>query len=790
MKKLLILITLTFSISVFSQSSSNISLVGSLNYPGTEGNDIWGYVDSTGTEYALVGMQNGFSVVNLSDPSNPTELFFIPGVQSTWRDIKVWGNYAFVTADEGTNGLLIVDLTDLTGNTYLYTTIDNNNEFICSRAHNIFIDEQGKAYLFGGDVGGNSQDSAGVIILDVTNVSIDNNIVLPTILGLFEDFYLHDGMVRGDTLWGAAVYEGNFYALDVSNPYNPKIFNEGQAFHQTPNIFTHNCWISDNGNYLFTTDEKSGAYIASYDVSNLSNIQELDRIQSSPELGTVVPHNTHVYGDFLVTSYYRDGIVIHDISNPNNMVEVGHYDAYSGGGDGMDGSWGAYPYLPSGLILSSEINSGPSGEGMLLVLDPEYERAAFLKGNVKDSLSGDYISNATIRILTYNIVTSTTNLSGNYLIGIENGNTYNVEFSKEGYFTDTIEITLFNGQTITKNISLLPKESFEKNGKIIDNLGNGIPNCQLLITNNFFRDTLVTNEYGEFTVDTIYQSDYEFYFGKWGYVTSCEILTILNNSNELQLSLNDGYYDDFTFKFDWEITSNASSGIWEIDNPNPTIENNQIFNPSDDIETDCYTNALITGNAIGGGATADDVDDGYTIIKSPIFDLTNYSNPYIRYYEWFANGAGWSESNDSLNVYLSNGQTKVLVSSTIGVLNNEWMEKNIRVLNFIKPTDEMSIIFKVSDYSPYNHLVEAGIDGFEVYENNSTDIHNNFIKNYIYPNPSKNVIYTNLSGKKDIYDLSGKHVMSSLSNDINIYLLNPGVYILVNNNVHYKFVKY
>ena len=87
----------------------------------------------------------------------------------------------------------------------------------------------------------------------------------------------------------------------------------------------------------------------------------------------------------------------------------------------------------------------------------------------------------------------------------------------------------------------------------------------------------------------------------------------------MQLSLNDGYYDDFTFKFDWEITSNASSGIWEIDNPNPTIENNQIFNPSDDIKTDCYTNALVTGNAIGGGATADDVDDGYTIIKSPIF---------------------------------------------------------------------------------------------------------------------------------------------------------------------------
>ena len=67
-------------------------------------------------------------------------------------------------------------------------------------------------------------------------------------------------MVRGDTLWGAAVYEGYFFALDISNPYNPKIFNDSLAFHQTPNIFTHNCWISDDGNYLFTTDEKSGAY--------------------------------------------------------------------------------------------------------------------------------------------------------------------------------------------------------------------------------------------------------------------------------------------------------------------------------------------------------------------------------------------------------------------------------------------------------------------------------------------------------------------------------------------------
>ncbi len=791
MKKLFILITLTFSISVFSQSSNNISLVGSLDYPGTEGNDVWGYVDSTGTEYALVGMQNGFSVVNLSVPSNPTESFFIPGVQSTWRDIKVWGNYAYVTCDEGSDGLLIVDLKDMTGSTYLYTNNDNSGNFMFSKAHNIYIDEFGKAYVFGGNVGGNSQDNAGALILNVTDVSLEQgNIVLPEILGLFDNFYLHDGMARGDTLWGSAVYEGYFFAIDVSNPSDPVIFNDSLAFHQTPNAFTHNCWISDDGNTLFTTDEQSGAYIAAYDVSDLSNIQEIDRIRSSPEIATVIPHNAHVHGDFLVTSYYRDGIVIHDISNPNNMVEVGHYDAFSGGGDGFDGSWGAYPYLPSGLVLSTEINSGTNGEGQLLVLEPEYERAAFLKGSVKDSLSGDPISNATIRILTYNIISSSTNLSGNYFMGIGNANTYDVEYSKDGYFTDTLEVTLINGEIIVQNIALLPKDSFSKTGKIVDSQGNGIPNCNLMISSSFFKDSLTTNQFGEFILDTLFQSDYTFYYGKWGYRTKCDILTISNDSLSLLLDLEHSYYDDFTFNFGWTVTGNSTSGVWEIGTPIPTIENGEIYNPSDDISVDCYSNALVTGNALGGGATADDIDDGYTLVTSPLFDLTTYNNPTIRFFEWFANGSGWSEGNDSLIVYISNGITTKKIYSTIGQLNNQWIEKNIIISQFIDPTSEMKISFKVSDYNPYNHLVEAGIDGFEVYEDNSLSIKYELsIDDIIYPNPAKNQINISIDGLKNIYNLSGMLLFSTNENFIDISLLKSGVYFINTNEQFFKFVK-
>tara|TARA_Y100000813_G_scaffold105504_1_gene75379 strand:- start:21799 stop:24177 length:2379 start_codon:yes stop_codon:yes gene_type:complete len=791
MKKIFILINLTFSLSVLSQSSSNISLIGSLDYPGTEGSDVWGYVDSTGTEYALVGMQNGFSVVNLSVPSNPTESFFIPGVQSTWRDIKVWGDYAYVTADEGSDGLLIVDLNDMTGSTYIYTNNDNSNNFMFSKAHNIFIDEFGKAYIFGGNIGGNSQDNAGVLILDVTNVSLEQeNIVLPEILGLFDNFYLHDGMARGDTLWGSAVYEGYFFAIDVSNPSEPVIFNDSLAFHQTPNAFTHNCWISDDGNTLFTTDEQSGAYIAAFDVSDLSNIQEIDRIRSSPEIATVIPHNAHVYGDFLVTSYYRDGIVIHDISNPSNMVEVGHYDAFSGGGDGFDGSWGAYPYLPSGLVLSTEINSGPNGEGQLLVLDPEYERAAFLEGHVKDSLSGNPISNATIRILTYSIISSSTNLSGNYFMGIDNANTYEIEYSKEGYFTDTAEVTLVNGEITLQNIALLPKESFSKIGKIVDSQGNGIPNCNLMISSSFFKDTIITNQFGEFSLDTLFQSNYTFYFGSWGYRTKCEVISIFNDSSSLLLNLDNAYYDDFTFDYGWAVEGNSSSGMWEIGNPNPTIEDGQIFNPSDDISNDCYNNALVTGNALGGGVSADDVDDGYTLAVSPKFDLSSYNNPAIKFYEWFANSNSWSDPNDTLNVYLSNGIESKLISTTIAQLNNQWLEKTINISQFIQPTTEMTISFKVSDYNPNNHLVEAGIDGFEVFEDNvSSNNYELIVSNIIFPNPANNEINVNANGRKDIFNISGKLIYSSSNKTIDVSRLESGLYIINTNHKFYKFIK-
>jgi hypothetical protein len=102
----------------------------------------------------------------------------------------------------------------------------------------------------------------------------------------------------------------------------------------------------------------------------------------------------------------------------------------------------------------------------------------------------------------------------------------------------------------------------------------------------------------------------------------------------------------------------------------------------------------------------------------------------------------------------------------------------------------MRISFKVSDYNPYNHLVEAGIDGFEVYEDNSVSTYYDLANDdIIYPNPAENQINISIVGLKSIYSLSGKLLLSTNENVIDVSRLKAGVYFINTNEQFYKFVK-
>jgi choice-of-anchor B domain-containing protein len=407
----------------------NMTEVGSLDYP-TFLSDIWGYQKNNGDELALVSLENGFSVVDISTPSSPVEIYFKASAQPVtwWRDVVTYDKYAYVVT-EANEGLYIVDLEALPGTvTEKYYT---GSSYPFTSAHNMYIDENGIAYIFGANNG-----VGGVIMLDLATDPFN-----PIELGRYNTFYVHDGVVRGDTLWASCINNGFQAVIDVSDKSTPILLDNWN----TPNNFAHNCWPSDDGQILYTTDEKPGAYLTSYDVSDINNAVELDRIKSTHATNTI-PHNVHFMNDFIYTSYYNDGILIHDVSHPEYMVETGYFDTEpnfsgdAGGGTDDDywGAWGVYPWLPSGLVIVSDAYHG------LKILSFNNTRASFIEGNITDSC-GSSLSNVTITILVDGEVATSSN-SGSYLVGTVNNGQYDIQFMKTGYETVTIpNFTLTNG---------------------------------------------------------------------------------------------------------------------------------------------------------------------------------------------------------------------------------------------------------------------------------------------------------------------------------------------------------
>ena len=689
----------------------NMTLRSHLEYPGANGNDIWGWVDSEGIEYAIMGLTNGVSIVSLEDPDNATEVAFIPGQNSTWRDIKTWGDFAYVTTDQGgtTEGLLVIDLSGLPENISSFNwrpTIENLGTL--NTCHNLYIDENGYCYLAGCNVNG-----GGMLIIDVFTTPGD-----PRFISTAPNTYSHDVYVRDDIMYSSEIFDGRLGIYDVSDKQNiPLIATQG-----TPFDFTHNAWLSDDGNVVFTTDERSNAPVAAYDISDLDNIEELDQFRPIATIGqNVIPHNVHVLNDYLVISHYSDGGVIVDASKPDNLVEVGNYDTWLSPETGFHGNWGAYPFYPSGLIALSDIESG------LYIVEPTYVRACHLEGEVVDAVTGDPIFGADISINSTQPNATTTDLNGAFRTGqVEPGN-FQASVIAEGYAPKTVDITLTNGQVTFIFVQLDQLIPSNINGVTIrDENGDPVPGATVQLNNAVSTFEAVSNENGNFFIPNVYQTEYQVIAGAWGYeYTVIDALTVTGDQ-QLVIELTKGpYRDDFIFDFGWTTTSDdmAVSGFWERGEPVGTVRSGGFESNTDfDIEGDLGDQCYVTGNA-GGSVGNDDVDGGKVILKSPLMDLSDYENPIVTYNAWFVNYSGSIEPNDSMVVSVLNG----IDSVAIEIFDNtvyEWRPKSeIALADYIDITDEMQISFTAFDqlFDNEGHVVEAAVDAFLVKDTTATD---------------------------------------------------------------------
>ncbi|MGI9232295.1 MAG: choice-of-anchor B family protein [Woeseiaceae bacterium] len=360
--------------------------------PAARGADIWGFIDlNSNREYAIIGYSVGTAVYDVSDPENPREVGFVDGQSTTWRDIKVyqswnsaeqrWDAYAYVTADNASDGLFIIDLRELPQR---ISRINYSSDF--AAAHNVYL--SGTEFSTGLSLDG----MAPMLVLagpnrsdgrfrsyDLSNPQSPNFVAAPaTPAGQPGDdrLYMHDAAsmrvtdARKDTQCVSAsgspfceilfdFNESTVDIWDVTLPSNPVRLS------RTPYAnadYVHSGWWSEDKQYLFVqdeTDERDRGLSTTLRVFSIGDLAAPSLAGTWTGPTTAIDHNGFVRGNRYYMSNYARGLTILDISNPAQPDLVGHFDTYPASDTvGFPGAWGAFPFLPSGNVLISDIDSG------------------------------------------------------------------------------------------------------------------------------------------------------------------------------------------------------------------------------------------------------------------------------------------------------------------------------------------------------------------------------------------------------------------------------------------------
>ena len=342
----------------FSQLSENVellfhwgedSLVGSEIFDNTY-NEVWGVV-LEGREYAIIGSTAGTHIFDVTSTGNISEVAFVAGkVQGTeiiHRDYHDYQNYLYAVSDEGASSLQIIDISTLPDSVSL--VYDSSDLF--ERSHNIFIDTAtAKLYTTNGNI----------YTLDDP---LDPKFLYNTSL-----LSCHDMYVQNDTAYINGGYSG-FIIVDFSQTTIDN--QEHEVLGSLPTYpdqgYNHSGWLTADGKYYAMADETWGMRMKMLDLSDFLNIEVIALFGSYIDENSI-PHNQIISGNYLYTAYYHDGLYVHDISNPSNPILVGYYDTFlPDHHDSYMGAWGVYPFLPSGKILLSDMQTG------LYVFDINYD---------------------------------------------------------------------------------------------------------------------------------------------------------------------------------------------------------------------------------------------------------------------------------------------------------------------------------------------------------------------------------------------------------------------------------
>lgn len=374
---------LLITLQARAQQASKVRLLGNwndtaqirINLNGQRYNDVYGMVVK-GKEYAALGSTEGVHIIDIDAMK---QVAFYPGKATgntiIHRDYKTYKNYLFAVCDEGISSMQVFDLNYLPDSLHL---VYESSPQVFIQANKIFIDTA-KATLY-------AATAKSISSADQMRVYDISTPTAPQLIIQYNNHdNIHDMYVRNDTAFCSA----SFYGYEVVDCSSHTGWQQIGGMTGYPSQgYNHSSWIGSNGIGVMT-DETHGLPVKVIDARNIINLQVTGLFSPRPGDSTCIPHMPYIVDHFAFIAYYFDGLQIYDIADPAQPKQAGFYDTYMQPSfKGFAGAWGCYPFLPSGRILVSDMQTG------LYVLDVREAtgwRAAGKELSIYPNPAGDHI---------------------------------------------------------------------------------------------------------------------------------------------------------------------------------------------------------------------------------------------------------------------------------------------------------------------------------------------------------------------------------------------------------------
>lgn len=326
------------------------------------GNDVWGWVDpATGDEYALLGLDVGMAVLDVTNPYCPEWIGTLPaaGEWSLWRDLESDDGIAWIGSEAEGHGVQAFDLTvlpTLSGGPYTLTEARRYTGI--GSSHTVAVEpETGVVYVTGSD-----DCAGGVLFLDGSDPAA------PTKLGCYAAAgYVHDARCvvyagpdpdhAGQLVCATADgWSERVSFVDATDPAAPTTISQLGNYTDSAYAYTHQGWFTEDHAYFLLSDEFDEPGSGLPWRTCVLDVRDLDApvllgVYTGPTLA--IDHNLFVVGDRVYMANYTAGLRILDASAVANgvLAEVGAFDIVPDDDSAtFTGAWSIYPFFPTGLV--------------------------------------------------------------------------------------------------------------------------------------------------------------------------------------------------------------------------------------------------------------------------------------------------------------------------------------------------------------------------------------------------------------------------------------------------------